>query len=117
MLGAGFVLLLIGWAASTVRHSPPGLWVRSRHVATIHLEVVAAHATARVDAVLPFVVTTDVTVTRPRTFANLADVENPAENLVGIAQSASRGAITAKKLNERRSCGTVKSPRPFRASS
>ena len=30
----------------------------------------------------------DVTVTGRRTFANLAEVEDPAENLVGIAQAA-----------------------------
>ena len=44
----------------------------------------------------------DVTVTGKRTFANLADVaEAPAENLVGIAQSASQGAITAQQLDAR----------------
>ena len=40
-------------------------------------------------------------VTGKRTFVNLADVENPAENLVGIAQSASQGAITARQLDVR----------------
>ena len=40
----------------------------------------------------------EVTVIGKRTFANLADVANPAENLVGIAQSASQGAITARQL-------------------
>jgi len=34
-------------------------------------------------------------------FTNLADVENPAENLVGIAQAASQRAVTAKQLEER----------------
>ena len=43
----------------------------------------------------------DVTVTGKRTFTNLADVERPAENLVGIAQSASQGAITARQLDAR----------------
>lgn len=43
----------------------------------------------------------EVTVTGKRTFANLADVENPAENLVGVAQSASQGAITARQLDVR----------------
>jgi hypothetical protein len=62
---------------------------------------VAPHATTRVDVVLHLALSADVTVTGKRTFANLADVENPAENLVGIAQSASQGAITAKQLDER----------------
>jgi outer membrane receptor protein involved in Fe transport len=57
--------------------------------------------TARLDIVLHLSLSADVTVTGKRTFANLADVENPAENLVGIAQSASQGAITAKQLDER----------------
>ena len=43
----------------------------------------------------------EVTVIGKRTFANLADVENPAENLVGVAQSASQGAITARQLDVR----------------
>ena len=55
----------------------------------------------RLDAVLHLSLSADVTVTGKRTFANLADVENPAENLVGIAQSASQGAITARQLDER----------------
>ena len=51
--------------------------------------------------VLHLSLSADVTVTGKRTFANLADVENPAENLVGIAQSASQGAITARQLDAR----------------
>jgi hypothetical protein len=62
---------------------------------------VPATGAAHVDATLYLALNADVTVTGKRTFANLADVENPAENLVGIAQSASQGAITAKQLDER----------------
>ncbi len=62
---------------------------------------VPADGGVRVDAVMHLSLSADVTVTGKRTFANLADVENPAENLVGIAQSASQGAITAKQLDER----------------
>src|SRR5581483_3842496 len=58
-------------------------------------------ASTRVDVVMPLALNADVTVTGKRTFANLADVENPAENLVGIAQSASQGAVTARQLDER----------------
>jgi hypothetical protein len=43
----------------------------------------------------------DVVVTGTRTFRNIAEVENPAENLVGIAASASQGAITAAQLDAR----------------
>jgi hypothetical protein len=62
---------------------------------------VEAAAIARVDVVLHLALNADVTVTGKRTFANLADVENPAESLVGIAQSASQGAVTGKQLDER----------------
>jgi hypothetical protein len=55
----------------------------------------------RVDAVLHLTLSADVTVTGRRTFANLADAEYPAENLVGIAQSASQGAIMARQLDIR----------------
>jgi hypothetical protein len=55
----------------------------------------------RVDAILHLSLSADVTVTGKRTFTNLADVENPEENLVGIAEAASQGAITAKQLEER----------------
>ena len=40
----------------------------------------------------------DIVVTAPRTFRNLAEIENPAENLIGVASAASEGAITAAQL-------------------
>jgi hypothetical protein len=64
------------------------------------IDVIAA-GTVRFDVVLHLALNADVTVTGKRAFANLADVENPAENLVGIAQAASQGAITARQLDER----------------
>jgi Carboxypeptidase regulatory-like domain len=45
----------------------------------------APGAPARVDIVMRLALSADVTVTGKTTFANLADAENPAENLVGIA--------------------------------
>ena len=54
-------------------------------------------ARRRADAAL----SADVVVTGARTFRNIADVENPAENLVGIAAAASQGAITAAQLDAR----------------
>jgi TonB-dependent receptor-like protein/carboxypeptidase family protein len=64
-------------------------------------DVVVQSADTRVDAVLHLSLNAEVTVTGRRTFANLADVDNPAENLVGVAQSASQGAITARQLDVR----------------
>jgi len=40
----------------------------------------------------------DITITAPRTFRNLAEITNPAENLVGVASAGSEGAITAAQL-------------------
>lgn len=53
------------------------------------------------DIVLVLALNADVVVTGARTFRNIADVENPAENLVGIASSASQGAVTAAQLEAR----------------
>ena len=62
---------------------------------------VPASGTLNVDAVLHLALSADVTVTGKSTFVNLADAEDPAQNLVGIAQSASQGAITARQLDAR----------------
>jgi carboxypeptidase family protein/TonB-dependent receptor-like protein len=69
--------------------------------ASARRDVVVENSALRVDAVLHLSLNAEVTVTGRRSFANLADVENPAENLVGIAQSASQGAITAQQLEVR----------------
>lgn len=63
--------------------------------------VVRAGETATDNEVLQFSLNAEVVVVGKRTFANLADVDNPTENLVGIAASASQGAITAKQLEVR----------------
>jgi hypothetical protein len=55
----------------------------------------------RVDAVLQLSLSAEVLVTGRRTFTNLADLPNPAENIVGVAQSASQGAITSAQLEAR----------------
>ncbi|MBM63445.1 MAG: TonB-dependent receptor [Acidobacteria bacterium] len=55
----------------------------------------------RVDVVLVLGLTADIVVTGQRTFRNLAQLENPRENLVGIATSASVGAVTAEQLASR----------------
>src|SRR4029077_4675812 len=50
--------------------------------ATVRRTVVVAASAVQNDAVLHLAMNADGTVTGKRTFANLADVENPAENLV-----------------------------------
>jgi hypothetical protein len=53
------------------------------------------------DIVLTLALNADVVVTGTSTFRNIADIENPAENLVGIASAASQGAVTALQLDAR----------------
>lgn len=53
------------------------------------------------DVVLTLSLNADIVVTGTRTFRNIADVENPADNLIGIANAASEGAITAAQLETR----------------
>src|SRR5262245_60094790 len=55
----------------------------------------------RIDLILHLSLSAEVTVTGKETFTNLADVEDPSASLVGVAQSASQGAITAKQLDAR----------------
>ena len=50
--------------------------------------VVGRGASATADAVLTLSLNADVIVTGTATFRNVADIENPAENLVGIASAA-----------------------------
>ena len=67
----------------------------------VRRDVDVASGPVTVNAVMHFAFNAEVTVTGKRTFVNLADVERPDENLVGIAQSASQGAITARQLDAR----------------
>jgi outer membrane receptor protein involved in Fe transport len=55
----------------------------------------------RVDVVMQVALNAEVAVVGKRTFANLADMDEPEENLVGVAQAASQGAITARQLDVR----------------
>jgi hypothetical protein len=84
---------------------PPGrvaLTLTLINFASLRREVaVRPGAGATLDVVLHLALNADVTVTGKATFTNLADAAHPAENLVGIAQSASQGAITAQQLDAR----------------
>ena len=69
--------------------------------ATVRRPVTIATDAQTVDAVLFLVLSADVTVTGKSTFTNLADAPDPSQDLVGIAQSASQGAVTARQLDTR----------------
>ena len=62
---------------------------------------VAAGQSVSLDTILRLTLTADVTVTGRETFTNLADVADPAGNLIGIAGAASEGAITAQQILDR----------------
>jgi TonB dependent receptor/Carboxypeptidase regulatory-like domain/TonB-dependent Receptor Plug Domain len=63
--------------------------------------VVRGGETTNVDLRMTLSVTADVTVTGRGSFVNLADVEDPAASLVGVALAASQGAVTARQLETR----------------
>jgi outer membrane receptor protein involved in Fe transport len=62
---------------------------------------VEARKTVTTNEILRLSLNAEVVVVGKRTFTNLADAEHPAEDLVGIASSASQGAITGKQLEVR----------------
>ena len=70
---------------------------------SVHRRVidVPAGPAAPFDVVMTLALNADVIVTGTSTFRNIADVGNPAENLVGIASAASQGAVTAAQLEAR----------------
>jgi hypothetical protein len=84
---------------------PPGsavLTFRLLNFSVLRRSVSVANGTAvNVDVVLTLSLSADVIVTASGTFRNIADVEDPAANLVGIATTATQGAITAAQLDGR----------------
>ena len=84
-----------------VRRGPYRLSFTLMNFGSLRRDVNVQQAVAQIDVVMQLSLNAEVTVIGKRTFANLADVQNPAENLVGIAQSASQGAITARQLDVR----------------
>ena len=55
----------------------------------------------RVDVMLYLSSSADVVVTAKQTFRNLADLNEPVDDLIGIAGSASEGVVTAKEIERR----------------
>ena len=78
---------------------PAEVIFRLINFSTVRREVVvAAGQTVTANAAMLVATSADIVITAPRTFRNLAEIENPAENLVGVAAAGSEGAITAKQL-------------------
>ena len=81
---------------------PATLVVRLVNFSTGRVDFTAAAGEpVTVDVQLALGITADVVVTGSRTFRNIADLDNPRENLVGVASSASVGAVTAAQLAAR----------------
>ncbi len=89
------------WRVEGVPEGPASLTFRLVNFSTLRRDIEVAAGENHADAVLTLGLTADVVVTGSRTFRNIADLDNPRENLVGIATSASVGAITAEQLEAR----------------
>ena len=53
------------------------------------------------DAMMELAFSADVTITAPRSFRNIAELPNPEESLIRVAEAASQGAITGEQLQTR----------------
>ncbi|HQZ37669.1 MAG TPA: TonB-dependent receptor [Vicinamibacterales bacterium] len=84
---------------------PPGeaslTWTLVNFAGARRAVTIPATGAAQVNVTLQLSLNADVTVTGKSTFVNLADVEEPTQSLIGVAQSASQGAITARQLDAR----------------
>ena len=91
-----------GVGAYRFENVPPGpaeLTFRLINFSTVRRVVtVTEGATITADAMMLVAASADIVITASRTFRNLAEIENPAENLVGVASAGSEGAITAVQL-------------------
>lgn len=90
------------FAVDQVQPGPAELTFRLINFTVLRRSVVVAEGQVTpASAVMTLALSADVVVTGTRTFRNVADIENPAENLVGIAASSSQGAVTAAQLETR----------------
>jgi hypothetical protein len=81
---------------------PAELTFRLINFSTVRRTItVTRGGTVTADALMLVATSADIVVTAPRTFRNLAEIDNPAENLVGVASAGSEGAITAAQLSVR----------------
>ena len=77
---------------------PAEISFRLINFSAVRRDITVAQGPTTANAVMLVSASADITITAPRTFRNLAEVENPAENLVGVASAGSEGAITAAQL-------------------
>lgn len=63
--------------------------------------VIGADAAIRADATLYLASSAEVVVTAKKTFRNLANLDEPVNDLIGIAGAATQGVVTAKEIERR----------------
>jgi len=63
--------------------------------------LLSAGTTTASDATLHLTTSADVVVTGKRTFHNLADLDTPVDDLIGIASASTVGVVTAQQVDER----------------
>ena len=84
---------------------PPGpadLTFRLINFSTIRRVVtISAGGMVTADALMQVATSADIVITAPRTFRNLAEIQDPVESLIGVAAAGSEGAITAAQLSVR----------------
>jgi hypothetical protein len=100
--GDGMEVVTDGQGSYRFDHVPAGaaeLTVRLINFSAVRrIVTVTAGGTATSNVTMIVSASADIVVTAPKTFRNLAEIENPAENLVGVASAGSEGAITAAQL-------------------
>jgi hypothetical protein len=62
---------------------------------------VVAGSTSRIDTTLYLSSSASVVVTARRTFRNLADLDEPVNDLIGVADAATQGVVTANEIARR----------------
>jgi hypothetical protein len=67
--------------------------------ATVRRAIDLTRGDVAVNAVMHLSLSADVAVTGKSTFTNLADARDPSQSLIGVARSASQGAITARQID------------------
>ncbi|HEX5107163.1 MAG TPA: TonB-dependent receptor [Vicinamibacterales bacterium] len=87
-----------GFRFAAVPSGPAEITFRLLNFTVLRRSVEVKGASHTVDVVMTLSLDADVVVTAAKTFRNIADVENPFENLIGIASAASQGAVTSRDL-------------------
>ncbi len=77
--------------------------------------IVSTAATVRIDVTLHLALNAAVVVTARETFRNLADLDHPEENLVGVATRPARAPSRPSRSNPVPTCGPVRCSKPCRA--